>query len=122
MMTDVRAPRPAADRIARQLLRVERVDPRALVPLQGSLIISGVRCLVTYLLVPAVTPVVGLAGVLATPVSIALSSVAAVLSLTSLRRVWIADHRLRWPYTAFIAVVVLLLLAAIVVDVFALTG
>lgn len=116
MMTDAGMSRSPADRVVRHLLRVERVDPGALGALQGSLIISGVRCLFTYLLVPALTPVIGLAGVLASPVSIALSSVAILLSLISLRRVWIADHRLRWQYTAFIVVVVVLLTATIVVD------
>lgn len=110
-----------ADRIARRLLRVEDVDPTALIPLRGSLLISCIRCLITYALVPALTPVIGIANWVAAPVSIVLSSVAIGLSLQSLRRVWMAEWRLRWGYTVFIGVVVVALVGAIVFDVLALT-
>jgi hypothetical protein len=36
------------------------------------------------------------------------------------RRFWIADHRARWSYTAFIGVVLLMLTVAIVFDLSAL--
>ncbi len=85
--------------------------------LRSSIIISGIRCNITYLLVPIVTPIVGFMGVLAAPVSIVLSVLAIVLGYNSMRRFWLADHRLRWRYTAFIAVVWVLLLVGIGMDV-----
>lgn len=85
--------------------------------LRSSIIISGIRCIITYLLVPIVTPIVGFMGVLAAPVSIVLSVLAIVLGYNSMRRFWLADHRLRWRYTAFIAVVWMLLLVGIGMDV-----
>lgn len=85
--------------------------------LRSSIIISGIRCIITYLLVPIVTPIVGFMGVLAAPVSIVLSVLAIVLGYNSMRRFWLADHRLRWRYTAFIAVVWVLLLVGIGMDV-----
>jgi uncharacterized membrane protein len=39
------------------------------------------------------------------------------MGVSGVRRFWIADHRARWAYTAFIGVVMVLLLIGIVVDV-----
>lgn len=114
--TQAPASRSAADRIARWALRVEGAQPRALVPLQGSLLISAVRCVITYAVIPGLAPVVGWLGPLATPLSLTLSLVAIVMAVTSLRRVWLADWSGRWPYTAFAVTVVLALAALVVVD------
>lgn len=85
--------------------------------LRSSIIISGIRCVITYLLVPILTPIIGFSGLLAAPVSIGLSVLAIVLGHNSLKRFWMADHRLRWRYTAFIVVVWVLLAAGIVWDI-----
>lgn len=117
MTTPVQAPpRSAADRIARQLLRVENAEPRALMPLKGSLIISAVRCVITYAIIPAMAPVVTGLGGLAAPVALLLSLVAAVMAIVSLRRVWLADWSRRWGYTIFIGIVLALLGVTMVFD------
>lgn len=90
--------------------------------LRSSIIISGIRCVITYLMVPIFTPLVGFSGLLAAPVSIGLSVLAIVLGYTSLKRFWMADHRLRWRYTGFIVVVWVLLVIGIGWDVFNLTA
>lgn len=116
---EVRADAPsrsAADRLVRQLLRIEHAQPRALMPMKGSLVISAVRCVITYALVPALAPVVTGIGVLARPLSLALAALAAVMAVVSLRRVWLADWSGRWGYTAFVAVVLALLAVVIVFD------
>ncbi len=64
-----------------------------------------------------VPPLLALAGTVAAPVSIALSATALVMSHNSLRRFWLADHRYRWHYTAFIAAMWILLLVGIGTDV-----
>jgi hypothetical protein len=110
-------PSSAADRLARRVLRVENAEPRALMPLKGSLVISAVRCVITYALVPALVPVISGIGVLATPLSLALSLVATVMAIVSLRRVWLADWSGRWGYTAFIGVVLVVLAVVIAIDV-----
>ncbi len=114
------ASRSAADRLARRILNVEGAEPRALLPLRGSLVISAVRCLVTYALIPALTPLLGWLDVLGPSLSLALSSLAIVLAFNSLRRVWLADWSHRWPYTAFIVVVLVILAGVIAFDVDAL--
>lgn len=118
MTTPVQTPpRSAADRLARQLLRVDQAEPRALMPLKGSLVISAVRCVITYAIIPALAPVLTGLGGLAAPIAIVLSFVAGVMAVVSLRRVWLADWSRRWAYTAFILVVLALLATTVVFDV-----
>lgn len=114
------APRSAADRIARQVLRIGDADPQALLSLKGSIWLSAIRCIIMYAVLPALAPVVGWIGVLARPLSIVLVLSASVLSVHSLRRVWLADWEYRWAYTAFIGVVLTLLAVVLVIDVRAL--
>lgn len=113
-------PRSTADRLARHLLRVEGAQPRALMPLKGSLVISAIRCVITYAIIPAMAPVISGFGLVARPVSLALAIVAGVMAVISLRRVWLADWARRWAYTAFIVVVLALLTVAAAFDVRAL--
>ena len=112
--------RSTADRIARQVLRIGDADPQALLSLKGSIWLSAIRCIIMYAVLPALAPLVGWIGVLARPLSIALVLAAMVLSVHSLRRVWLADWDHRWAYTAFIGVVLVLLVVVLVFDVRAL--
>lgn len=116
------AARSPLDRVVRQALLIQDASPRAMFELRGSLVLSAVRCVLTYAIVPLVVPLIGWAGVLAAPLSLALSAVAIVLAVTSLRRVWWADYRHRWPYTAFIVAAVTLLTIVIVGDVRTILG
>ncbi len=99
------ASRSPADRIARKVLLIGDADPQALMSLKGSLVLSAIRCVITYAILPALSPLIGWSGAVARPVSIALSLAAVALAVFSLRRVWLADWAYRWSYTAFIAVV-----------------
>ena len=127
MATTVSRVRSPADQVMRRMLGVEG-DPvpgavfDAQNKLRSSIIISGIRCIITYLLVPIVTPILGFMGTVAAPVSIALSLIAIGFGYNSLRRFWLADHRLRWRYTIFIMVVWVLLVVGIVLDVIRLIG
>ncbi len=114
------ASRSPADRIARQVLRIGDADPRALFSLKGSIWLSALRCIITYAVLPALAPLVGWIGVVARPVAIVLVAAAILLSVHSLRRVWLADWGHRWAYTAFIALVLVLLVIVLAVDVRAL--
>jgi hypothetical protein len=112
-----RAQRSVLDRIVRQALLIEDASPRAMFELKGSLVLSAIRCVLMYAVIPLVVPLISWAGVLATPLSLLLSSAAIVLAITSLRRVWMADYRYRWPYTGFIVLAVALLVMVVVLDV-----
>jgi hypothetical protein len=115
-------PRSAAERLARKALLIEGADPKALMDLKGSLVISAVRCVLTYALIPAMTPLISWSGVVATPLAIVLTIVAMGMATNSLRRVWLADWHHRWAYTGFIAVVLALLGITLVFDVNSLLG
>lgn len=117
----VRRVRPA-DRFMRKLLRVSsgrpgRTSAGAHRAFRTSVIISGIRCLATYLLVPVLVPVVSVAGLVAAPLGIVLCLVAVVSGIAGVRRFWIADHRAKWMYTWFIAAVFVILGIALVADI-----
>jgi hypothetical protein len=61
-----------------------------------------------YVLIPVLVPLLGLVESVGTPIWIVGSIVGLIAAVSGLRRFWIADHRLRWAYTAFIGVVVVL--------------
>ncbi len=113
-------PDTAADRLVRQLLLIEDAAPRSIVTLKGSLVLTAVRCILMYAVIPLLAPIVGWIGVVARPVSLVMSTAAIGLAIYSLRRVWLADWHHRWLYTAFIAVVVTLLVVVIGFDIRAL--
>lgn len=116
------ATRSPLDGVVRWVLRVEDAEPAALLSMRGSLLLSAVRCLVTYVAIPVVVPLVGwLAGV-ATPLSLALSVAAVVLAINNLRRVWIVDWAGRWGYLVFSLLVLGALAGLLVSDIRALTG
>ncbi len=82
----------------------------------AAIVVSGIRCIITYLLIPILAPIVGLSEAASAQVTITLSLVAIVMGVSGVRRFWIADHRARWAYTGFIAVIVVLLTVGIVAD------
>jgi hypothetical protein len=105
----------------RRLLRVgDVVDKNAILGARRSttaaIVVSGIRCIITYLLIPVLAPVIGISDAASAPVTIALSVLAIVMGVTGVRRFWIADHRARWAYTIFIVVIVSLLIVGIVFD------
>ena len=115
------ASRPAADRFMRRLLRVEGdPEPGAIFGAQkamtNSIMVSAIRCTITYLVIPILTPILGVLDVLSVPVSIVLCTLALVMSTRSLRRFWKADHSKRWHYTALVVVVWTFLAFALVKD------
>jgi hypothetical protein len=120
--TSTHPERSPVDRLVRQLLLIGDASPRALFDLKGSMLIAGVRCTITYIVIPFGAPVIAWLGVLGTPLSLALSLVAIVMAVSSLRRVWMADYRHRWTYTAFILLAVVLLTIVVVGDIRTLTS
>lgn len=115
--------RSVPDRVMRRLLRVTEApatksnDAAAHRAFRTSVAISGLRCLITYLLVPIVIPLVNVAGVVAAPIGIALCAIAVVNGVISLRRFWSANHRLKWVYTWFMVAVFVILTIALVADI-----
>lgn len=116
----------APDRFMRRLFGVTELQRGSGVSahkaFRVSVVVSGVRCLITYLLIPVLVPLASFAGWVAAPVGITLCIVAVVNGVISMRRFWRADHAQRWMYTAFMGVVFVILAIALVSDLSRLGG
>lgn len=110
----------ASDRGMRRALGVTEVDLRsgagAHRTFRISVVISALRCVITYVAVPVAVPLLSLAGWVAAPLGLALCLVAGVNGVVSLRRFWRADHPQRWTYTVFITIVFAILTVATVTE------
>lgn len=113
--------RPAADMAIRRLLGIR--DGRTHVGQPGvrrafgtSLLVSATRCLLSYIVLPFLAPVLGLITV--SPVlGISLGLIAIAANVVAVRRFWLVDHPWRWPYTAVCAVVVVMVFVLLTHDV-----
>jgi hypothetical protein len=119
-------PRPAADLAVRRLLRIPD-GPTATAgaaqrAFSTSILVSAVRCLLTYIILPFVAPALGLAAGVGPAVGIPIGSVAVAANVVTIRRFWAADHRWRWAYSAISLSVIALLLVLMVHDLTALSG
>jgi hypothetical protein len=115
------APRPAADVAVRRLLRIPDGPPApegaAQRAFSTSILVSATRCLLTYIVLPFLAPVLGLAAGVGPAVGIPIGIVAIVANILTIRRFWAADHRWRWAYTAIALTVIALLLVLMVEDI-----
>ena len=74
-----------------------------------SMIISGIRCTFTYVLLPFVTPLIGVAPGVGPALGLALGTIAVVANIVSMRRFWRARHPWRRPVSAIHLLVILFL-------------
>lgn len=81
------------------------------------MVVSGVRCLLSYVVFPWALPLLGLAGGVGPALGIAIGSVAIVFNLASIRRFWADDHRWKIPITFINLAVIVLLSILIGVDI-----
>lgn len=113
--------RSTADLFMRQLLRISDAQPRLgetelRSAFSRSILVSATRCLLTYLVIPFLIPVLGVAAELAPWIGVPLGSLAIVFNVKSIRRFWRADHRWRWGYTAIGVTVICLLVYLVAGD------
>ena len=98
-------PRGAADRVARRILRLPVDAPRESIfgtesVFGRSIAISAVRCLITYVFLPLLAPVLKVSGTLGPVLGLVLGAVSMVAIVVSKRRFFAADHKYRWPCAA----------------------
>ena len=86
----------------------------------ASLLVSTVRCLLTYVLLPLLKPVIDLSGGVGPVLGIVIGAVSAAAIIYSMRRFWAASHRWRWAYTLLGGGILVLLAVQAVGDVAAL--
>lgn len=82
-----------------------------------SILVSAVRCLLTYIVLPFVAPLVGAAKGVGPVLGLTLGTVAIVFNVLSIRRFWAANHKWRWGYTVVGLSVIALLLVLMAGDV-----
>jgi hypothetical protein len=87
-----------------------------------SVMVSAVRCVLTYLVLPFVAPALGLAAGVGPAIGIPVGIVAIVFNVMTIRRFWAADHRWRWAYTGLALTVIALLLVLMAQDLASLLG
>lgn len=87
-----------------------------------SMVVSGTRCLLTYLVFPFLLPVLGVADSVGPAISAPIGLVAIVFNGLSIRRFWRADHRLKWPVSTVNVLVIGLLCYLTVGDIAELAG
>ncbi len=109
------------DRRARHLLHLPEDAPSC--SLMGannaaskSIAISATRCLITYIFLPILGPLVGLSGAAGPILGLVLSAVSVVAIVYAARRFFAGDHRLRWPYFWLGTGIIVLLVYQSVVD------
>lgn len=74
-----------------------------------SLLFSGVRCVLQYVVLPFVLPVIGIAADVTIPLLLAINVLAMISVIFSLRRFWQIRYTHRWTYL-IVAVAALTLL------------
>ena len=82
-----------------------------------SIVISGTRCLLTYIVFPWVLPVLGIAGGVGPVVGVVVGVVAIAFNLLSIRRWRASGHAWRVPLMTLNSVVIVFLLVLVALDV-----
>lgn len=119
--------RTEADERMRALLRIRETGRRGTArgaenAFSVSVLVSGLRCLLTYLVLPVIGPVIGLTGSVGPIVGLVVGTVSILAIVASMRRFFRTDHRWRWRYTAIGAAIILFLLVSSVIDIAALVA
>lgn len=111
----------------RRVLRLPPDGPRpsraaAQQAFSRSVWISAARCLLTYIVLPVLGPIVGFSGRVGPVLGLAVGAVSMVAIVASIRRFFAADHRWRWRYTAIGGSILCLLVVQSVIDIADLAG
>ena len=87
-----------------------------------SIVLSATRCLLSYIVLPIVLPVLGLAKGFGPWLGIPIGVLALTFDFLGIRRFWLADHHQRWLFSAIYAVVGTMVLALLIIDIVDLVG
>lgn len=82
-----------------------------------SMLISGIRCVLSYVVLPFVTPLLGLAPGIGPGLGIVIGMVAIAANLFSMRRFWVLRHPWRKPITLLHIAVIAFLVVLVTLDV-----
>ena len=116
------ARRSKADMVVRRVLRIrerpaDATSKSAYGTFQRSMLISAIRCTLTYVVFPFVMPAVGFATGVGPIVGIVIGVVAMTCDVFTIRRFFAVDHRYRWHFSSVALAVIGLLSVLLVQDV-----
>lgn len=114
--------RPSAEFRVRHLLRIPDGPPKvgedaAHRLFSVSILLSALRCLLTYVALPILSPFLGAATGVGPFIGIPLALIALVFDVLGIRRFWLADHRWKWGVSAIYLVVMGFVTALLVIEV-----
>ncbi len=119
--------RSKADEAMRHLLRVP--DRQRPIPESAthkifgtSILLSATRCLLSYIVLPILLPLLGLAKGVGPIIGIPVGVLALTFDVLGIRRFWLADHHQKWLFSAIYAVVGAMVLTLLIVDLVDLVG
>jgi hypothetical protein len=112
--------RAPADLAVRRLLRIPDGPPApegaAQRAFSVSILVSATRCILTYLVLPFILPIVGFAANVGPWLGVPIAAAAIVCNFLTVRRFWAADHKYRWAYTFLALAIVSFLIVLMVRD------
>jgi len=87
-----------------------------------SVVISGIRCTLAYVVFPWILPLLHVSDRVGPWIGLVIGVVAVGFNIASIRRFWVADHRWKWPITVLNVSVIVLLAILFVQDLRSLTS
>jgi hypothetical protein len=81
------------------------------------ILLSALRCLLTYVFLPIVAPLLGAATGVAPAIGLPLAVVALGFDVVGMRRFWVSNHKSRWAMSAIYLAVMGLVVALMVIDI-----
>lgn len=87
-----------------------------------ALVFSGIRCVLKYVFLPFILPVIGIAGDFSSVISLAINTMAIAAILYSVRTFWKVDYKYKWHYMPVAGVGLLILGAFMLMDITALAA
>ena len=114
--------RSSADRRMRRFLRLPEDGPKvSIIDAQNafskSILVSATRCLLTYVALPLLAPVLNLSGWIGPILGLLLGAVSMVAIVFSTRRFFAADHKWRWGYFGIGGGIFVLLVVQAIIDI-----
>lgn len=87
-----------------------------------SIALSGVRCLLSYVILPVLLPLLGLATGVGPVIGIPVGVLALVFDVKGIRRFWLSGHQWRWQMSLIYLFVMAMVVGLLLVDIIHLAG
>lgn len=114
---DLSTPASATDAPGSDAVGVgDDTERRAESAFSKSILVSAVRCTLTYVLIPFVFPIIGFGTGVGPWIGVPIGIAAIIANVVSIRRFHRSDHRLKWPMSTINVGIIVLLTILVVLD------